>query len=377
MLPLLMSAVTNEKHNTPVIKLNQPDDSYKFKPLPKPSGSYPYHLALEDIQPASNQKLVFHMVGDTGGILNPDFQSKVAAEMSRQFNIAHVANDSPQFLYHLGDIVYHHGEAEHYYQQFFSPYRNYPAPVFAIAGNHDSDINPDNNVPYQSLDAFTAVFCDTASVEIGFCGDTGWKSMVQPNVYWTLQTPLANIIGLYSNTPKFGVIEKEQRNWFIEELKAAGAERPGKAILVCLHHAPYTADINHGSSLPMISFLEEAFEESGVRADIVFSGHVHNYQRFHKQYADGKILPFIVAGAGGFDQLHSIAERSNPGFSADHPLLRNVTLENYCENKHGFLKISLSRVDTGINLHGEYYTIPHQLTVEGHAELADSFDFCF
>ncbi|WP_256012266.1 metallophosphoesterase family protein [Desertivirga xinjiangensis] len=372
-----MSAVTNERHDTPVIKLNQPDDSHKFRPLPKPSGRYPYHLPLEDIQAASDQKLVFHMVGDTGGILNPDFQSKVAAEMSRQFNIANVAHDSPQFLYHLGDIVYHHGEAEHYYQQFFAPYRQYPAPVFAIAGNHDSDINPDNKIPYQSLDAFIAVFCDTASRKINFCGDTGWKSMVQPNVYWTLQTPLANIIGLYSNTPKYGVIENEQRNWFIEELKAAGAERPGKAILVCLHHAPYTADINHGSSLPMISFLEEAFEESGVRADIVFSGHVHNYQRFHKQYPDGKILPFIVAGAGGFDQLHSIATIDNPAFSAQHPLLQDVKLENYCENKHGFLKISLSRVEAGINLTGEYYTIPHQLTVEGHAELADRFNFCF
>ncbi len=372
-----MSTLDFPKHTTPVIKLNQPDDTYKFQPLPKPSGSYPYHLSAETNSPASQDKLVFQMVGDTGGKLNPDFQKKVAVEMSRQFQDCPEERDRPQFLYHLGDVVYHFGEAVHYDQQFFTPYCDYPAAIFAIAGNHDSDVNPDSEAPYQSLDAFRAVFCDSNAKKISFAGGTDWRSTTQPNVYWTLETPLANIIGLHTNVPKYGVIGDEQRDWFIQELIAANRQQQDKVIIVCLHHAPYSADVNHGSSLPMISFLEDAFRESGVRPDIIFSGHVHNYQRFHKNYPDGKILPFIVAGAGGFDELHGLARTDQDAYSPNHPLLQNVKLINYCENQHGFLKITLERTRSGIELTGEYYAIPHQIEPEAHATLADRFSYNF
>jgi predicted phosphodiesterase len=370
-----MSILDFPKHTTPVMKLNQPDDTYKFQPLPKPSGSYPYHLSADTRSPVSQDKMVFQMVGDTGGKLNPDFQKKVVTEMSRQFDDCPEESDRPQFLYHLGDVVYHFGEAVHYDQQFFTPYCNYPAPIFAIAGNHDSDVNPDSAAPYQSLDAFRAVFCDTDAKKISFAGSRDWKSRTQPHVYWTLETPLANIIGLHSNVPKYGVITDEQREWFIKELIAADHQRKEKAIIVCLHHAPYSADFNHGSSLPMIKFLEEAFLESGVHPDIVFSGHVHNYQRFHKHNPDGKILPFIVSGAGGFDELHALARTNQEMYSTDHPLLNNVKLINYCDNQHGFLKITLERYQGGIQLLGEYYAIPHQIAPDAHATLADRFTY--
>ncbi|MEZ0484433.1 metallophosphoesterase family protein [Fibrella aquatica] len=369
-----MSPLTIQKHTTPVIKLDQPDDSHKFQSLPKPTGSYPYRLSADAILPLNEDKLVFHMVGDTGGKANPDFQKQVATEMGRQFTDGLEERDRPQFLYHLGDVVYHFGEATHYYQQFFSPYSAYPAPVFAIAGNHDSDVNPGSEVPYRSLDAFSAVFCDTVSRKIGFCDDTDRKSMTQPNIYWTLETPLATIIGLYSNVPKYGVIGKDQRDWFVNELKVAASQQE-KAIIVCLHHAPYSADVNHGSSLPMISLLEDAFRESGVRPDIVFSGHVHNYQRFHKNYSDGAILPFVVAGAGGFDELHAIVQTHQKAYTTEHALVENVTLMNYCDTQHGFLKISLERTPEGISLSGEYYTIQHQLELKEHASLADRFTY--
>ncbi|ADB36904.1 metallophosphoesterase family protein [Spirosoma linguale] len=366
-----------QKHTTPVIKLNQPDDNYKFQSLPRPSGNYPYHLSADTILPLNEDKLIFHMVGDTGGKLNPSFQKKVALEMSRQVGYGLPASKCSQFLYHLGDVVYHFGEAAHYDQQFFSPYRDYPAPIFAIAGNHDSDVNPDSELPYQSLEAFHAVFCDTVSRTISFSSNSDWKSMIQPHIYWTLETPLANMIGLHSNVPKYGVIGKDQREWFIDELKAADRQRPDKAILVCLHHAPYSADVNHGSSLPMIRFLEDAFTESGVRPDIVFSGHVHNYQRFHKNYPDGTSLPFIVAGAGGFDELHELAQTDQKAYTTEHRLIKDVKLMNFCDTQHGFLKVTLERVDEGISLSGDYYTIPHQVEPQESAVLTDRFAYSF
>ena len=371
-----MALTSSRRYTSPVFKKDQPDDTYKFQPLPAPAGKYPYHLSLRDIRPAvSEEKLVFHMVGDTGSVRNPDFQRLVAGEMTRQYEAAPQAAERPQFLYHLGDIVYNFGEREYYQRQFFGPYQNYPGPIFAIAGNHDSDVNPAGKTPYKSLEPFMAVFCGTESRPVPFSGNNKRHSGLQPNVYWTLETPLANIIGLYSNVPKFGIITPEQRSWFIEELKTFRKERPGKALIVCLHHAPYSADINHGSSLPMIRFLEGVFEETGIRPDIVFSGHVHNYQRFEKRYAEGAVLPFIVAGGGGYDQLHPIADLDDKQFSGEDPLLDGVELMGYCDDKHGFLKITLEKGRAGLSLTGEYYAIPHTRPAEPApaASLADRF----
>ncbi|MFL9845510.1 metallophosphoesterase family protein [Flavobacterium rhizosphaerae] len=368
-----MSIPTDKKYNQPIVKLNQPDDSYKIQPLPLPSGEYPYHLEAEKIVDLPRHKFSFHMVGDTGGMRYPHGQQKVAEQMCRQVSGTD-AGEQPAFLYHLGDVVYHFGEAQHYNRQFFKPYAGYTNPVFAIAGNHDTDVNP-AVPPYNSLDAFTTVFCNAERCTIPFNNASERKSMVQPNIYWTLKTPLANIIGLHSNVPKYGYIGAEQRNWFIEELKRANKERPGKCIIVTIHHAPYSADENHGSSLEMITFLEEAFTESGVRPDIIFSGHVHNYQRFNKAYDDGKILPFVVSGAGGFDELHDLVTVGDPQYSPDNALLHNVNLESYLVMKHGFLKITLERTATGVALTGEYYIVPGD--GESNAIKMDSFKYVF
>jgi predicted phosphodiesterase len=363
----------SSKFSTPVFKKGQPDDSFKFRPLPKPAGEYPYHLDLEKVLPAvSGEKIVFHMVGDTGSVRNPDFQKLVAAQMIRQYDV----EDRPGFLYHLGDIVYNFGEAELYNRQFFEPYRHYPGPIFAIPGNHDSDVNPDNPVPYHSLDAFTEVFCGKQPHAVRFSDDIKRKGGVQPHVFWTLKTPLANIVGLYGNVTKFGVITEEQRAWFEEELKRANLERAEKALIVCIHHSAYSADINHGSSKTIIEFFQRAFEETKVKPDIVFSGHVHNYQRFHKHYEDGSMVPFIVAGAGGYDELHAIAAIDNHAFTGESPLFSNVDIQSYCDDKHGFLKITLEKTSKGLTLTGEYYTIPHEEILEADdlpAALADRF----
>jgi acid phosphatase type 7 len=362
------------KYKKPVFKKDQPDDTFKFQPLPEPTGSLPFHLDLSKITPALNtNKMVFHMVGDTGSIHGGLFQHKVVGEMLKQFETKSF-EEKPQFLYHLGDVVYNHGEAEQYFDQFFSGYENYPQPIFAIPGNHDSDINP-ARAPYKSLDAFIRVFCDTTSREVPFSRGSSRKSMTQPNVYWTLKTPLANIIGLYSNVPKFGVVTTVQREWFKQELIAANNERPGKAVIVCIHHAPYSADINHGSSQPMVDFLEAVFEETGVKPDVVFSGHVHNYQRFQKRYEDGKIVHFIVSGAGGYDVLHPVAYTNDDRFTSESSTFDDIQLVNYCDDKHGFLKISIEKGNLTPKLTGEYYTLSDEQNedLESKTELADTF----
>jgi predicted phosphodiesterase len=370
-----MSETTRNPRKRPVFKLSAIDDQEKFKPLPAPTGKHPYHLDIEKlITDLPEKQMVFHMAGDTGSLKSPDFQRFVAAEMGRQYHEAASPEEKPQFMYHLGDVVYNFGQAAEYYDQFFYPYQHYPGPVFAIAGNHDADVDPSDPVRPNTLDAFGSVFCATERKSIALAGDTGYKSNTQPNVYWTLQTPLADFIGLYSNVPKFGTITPEQQDWFINELKTSALNGNNKAMIVCIHHSPYSADTNHGSSIHMQAFFNDAFETAGVKPDVVFSGHVHDYQRFNKTYPDGKVLPFIVAGAGGYADLHKLAQPGDPEFPDDSKLLDDVILQNYCDDAHGFLKIKIKKEIEGLTLTGEYYTIPRELDNDGKAALYDTFE---
>ncbi len=354
-----------------VLKTEKIDDAHKFQSLPQPSGSYPYRLSVDDM--GNNEQLIFHVIGDTGGMEANDLQQEVVRQMTSQY-LNSASHERPSFLYHLGDIVYHYGEAEQYEAQFLTPFEQYPAPIYAIAGNHDSDINPESDEPYESLEAFYTAFCNTCPKTIHFAPDKQRKSQIQPHVYWTMQAPLATIIGLYTNVPKYGCIRKEQRSWFIKELQHAAKFSSEKALIVSLHHAPYSADFNHGSSLTMIEFLESAFEEAGVKPDVVFSGHVHNYQRFSKQYSDGKIVPYIVAGAGGFEELHTLADPADPAYYTNSPLLDQVHLENYCDNRHGFLKVSIEKSPFNFSIKGEYYTVPkNNSSANAESTLFDSF----
>lgn len=58
-----------------------------FEPLPRPLGEPPYHFDLETVVPGIGKKavglgkLVFHTVGDTGGVKSADYQAAVAAAM--------------------------------------------------------------------------------------------------------------------------------------------------------------------------------------------------------------------------------------------------------------------------------------------------------
>lgn len=350
------------RRKKPVFLADVVDDSHLFKALPRPTGEYPYRLDIRKLLGDKTwflkDRMTFHMVGDTGSARHSAFQALIASTLTQQAKRDVMLSNTPAFLFHLGDIVYNHGEASAYPKQFFVPYEDYPAPVFAIAGNHDGDINTDSELVYQSLDAFMDVFCDTYQRKIMFGKGSKRRSMVQPNVYWTLVTPLVHFIGLYANVTKHGTIAEDQYDWFVEELRHADSQRPNQAIIVCVHHAPYSADTNHGSSMPMIAFLEKAFNVANVKPDIVFSGHVHNYQRFTKTYEDGSTVPYVIAGAGGYADLHAVASASDTRVDDTQPVLNQVSLENFCDDRFGFLKIGIEKKEEGLVLVGEYYTIP-------------------
>ncbi len=339
------------------------NDSTCFQPLPQPTGTYPYRLDLKSVVGEKNydaiiktQKMVFHTVGDTGDEIDSHYQKLVAQNMATQFEENKTNN--PAFFYILGDVVYNFGEADKYGKQFYEPYQFYKAPIFAIPGNHDGDINPNTRNKMASLYAFKKYFCDDAQkIPTNTGNNIHRKTMIQPNVYWTLETPVANIIGLYTNVPQFGIVKRDQEEWLIHELRAAGKHQPQKALIITLHHAPFSMDTGHGPSYAMQNLLEKAYKISNVLPDLVLSGHVHNYQRFTKKIRDREI-PYVVAGGGGYLGLHGITDAYGGKIKTptkDIPFPETV-FESYFQNGHGFLRVSIDA--EALTLGGEYFALP-------------------
>jgi hypothetical protein len=329
---------------------NQP-----LRPLPAPSGLPPYHLSLDNILPAdlmaqirASGRIVFHVGGDTGGVRSPQPQQQVAMKMEDQFNLPNSA-DRPAFFYNLGDVVYYYGETSEYYPQFYEPYGHYPAPIFAIPGNHDGDVL-DPSTP--SLAAFVNNFCATAPHLTDQAGDVPRDAMTQPHVYWTLEAPFVTIIGLYTNVPEGGQIDDQQMAWFINELTSAPRE---KALIVAAHHPPYSADAHHGGSVYMKLLIEQVVQAAGRMPDMVLSGHIHNYQRFTRRVGDWEV-PYIVAGGSGYWHLHYMAHLPGGGeIAPPYPVPNtDVTLEAFQDRRHGFMRLVVGPK----GMAGEYFTVP-------------------
>lgn len=326
-----------------------------WRDLPPATGLPPFHLSLDTVLSAEalqtiqkSGRLVFHSVGDTGGVNTPTQIENVASYMEKDFANADLSLN-PSFFYHLGDVVYYDGETANYYPEFYEPYVTYPAPIVAIPGNHDGDVNPTTGE--SSLEAFVRNFCAQAPTHTPEARDAPRDAMTQPNVFWTLATPLATFIGLYSNCPEGGQIGPPQISWLESELKSAPANM---ALILAVHHPLYSAYGPHPGSLHLKDVLESACAAAGRVPDIVLTGHVHNYQRFTGTLA-GKELPFIVAGAGGYNaRLHTLHQSFHQTPLPIQMTGSDGTLENFCDSHHGYLLMQVTRK----NIQLEYYAVP-------------------
>jgi predicted phosphodiesterase len=287
-------------------------------------------------------KLVFHSVGDTGGVNTPTYIEGVSRFMELDMAFAK-RPDRPSFFYHLGDVVYYDGESANYWPEFYEPYLNYHAPIVAIPGNHDGDVNPVTGE--SSLQAFVRNFCAQSATVSPDNLDAPRRTMTQPNVFWTMNTPLVTIIGMYSNCPEGGQISDTQRSWFISELKAADPSLP---IILAIHHPIYSAYGPHPGSTRLKGLLEHSCAAAGRAPDVVLTGHVHNYQRFSAPLYNKKNVPFIVAGAGGYNKrLHVLGRVFHEARQkGKHPIRiqgEPEFLEDFNDSQHGYLRVTVTR----------------------------------
>jgi Calcineurin-like phosphoesterase len=299
-------------------------------------------------------QIVFHSVGDTGTVQGPTTQSLVSDKMVSDFTEGNPA-DVPSFLFHLGDVVYYFGEATYYYDQFYESYREYPAPILAIPGNHDGVVYPSDPAP--TLAAFLRNFCTPAAIQSPDSGGLLRTTMIQPGVYFTLEAPFVRIIGLYSNVLEDpGVISSQngqntvldgrQVAFLTAALNRVKSDNFTGAVIIAMHHPPFTGGSSHGGSPLMLQDVDGACKAAGVWPHAVFSGHAHNYQRYTRTVNNIQI-PFLVAGCGGHSPLSPMRETYRTPYKIDNTL----TLENYDATDYGYLRVVINAKTMRIEFH--------------------------
>jgi hypothetical protein len=350
----------------------------QLEPIPAVRSTAPMDLAsvigAGATQALQNSgKIVFHTVGDTGGIHNPEFQFAVADAM---------ADDSASgasFWYHLGDVVYYFGQDQYYFEQFYDPYRDYNAPIFAIPGNHDGAVFTGETT--QSLAAFVSNFCTSQPTRTADSQGAVRTTMDQPGVYFALNAPFVKFIGLYSNTGEGGTegviagptVGNAQLSFLQQQLAAAKAERDkgqGRALIIATHHPPFTGSAQHVPSPTMLKQIDEACTAAGIQPDMHLSGHAHLYERYTRTVG-GKQIPYLVAGMGGYYNLPGLkpGKRMTPPktpISGTDASGNPLTLVTYNDDTFGFLRITV----TAASITGVFVTVD---PTSGKTGVGDSF----
>lgn len=206
------------------------------------------------------------------------------------------------------DVIYPTGSGNEYGPKFFRPYKDYPAPIYAIPGNHDW---------YDGLGGFMRVFCDAPPLRPR--PDRGLRGLLwrkperidedkllearkqrsgpgqvafQPGSYWVIDTPSLLIVGV--DTGIRGDIDRDQTDWL---RKVSRDPRPkilvtGKPI--------YTRNDYKPSPLEDGGTIDDIVRDPAHRYVAAIGGDVHNYQRYPVRVGDRMIQYVVSGGAGAF-----------------------------------------------------------------------------
>ena len=323
--------------------------------IPKPIRNPPT-MSLDEIigQPnsasiAASGSITFHAAGDTGhaGGSTEDMQEFVAGAMTRDFNIAN-PDASPAFFLHLGDVNYYDNTDSGYHEQFYVPYKLYPGKIIAIPGNHDGELfkfDGKSTGQTDTLQAFQRNFVQPAPSVPAGAGSIYRQMVSQPGVYWLLNAPFVDIVGLYSNVaenPGFlsgPSIGTKQTDWLGRTLSGIAAARQNgtrKALFLAVHHPPLS-DGSHGSSTDMLAEIDRICQASRIMPDVVLAAHSHDYQaytRFVSFQGREMQIPFLVAGGGGRGLSPHVAKATGAR-TGDHSF--DKSLRDY-----GYLKVTVT-----------------------------------
>jgi len=218
---------------------------------------------------------------------------------------ARLLDSIPGSVFALGDNAYPNDSDDDYVACYQTTWGRHRKRTHPVPGNHDYDVRGGSG--------YFAYFGVAA-------GEPGAG-------YYSYDLGDWHIIALNSNLDMSpGSL---QERWLRTDLAA----HPTRCTLAYWHYARFSSGTTHGSD-PQTQPLWQALYEAG--ADVVLSGHEHNYERFAPQTPDGKADPargirqFVVGtGGGGAYRLGPPIANSETG-SAEYGVLKlTLTTQAY------------------------------------------------
>jgi hypothetical protein len=261
------------------------------------------------------------------------------------------AGDGTAFMVICSDVIYPSGDVNEYLGKFYFPYKDYPAPIYALPGNHDW---------YDDLTSFMFHFCGARPLPrrpaVGGAGVSRWiqgvlwrrprmvepaviaagralrpSACLQPGPYFAIETGPLRVVGI--DTGILGGIDADQAAW----LRRVSSESPkpkvlltGKPIYVDGKYVPGRISGEDGT-------VDDVVRDPSHNYVAAIGGDVHNYQRYPVKMPDGRVIQYVVAGGGGafMHATHHIPRVSLDGVSEEefqcYPL-RGDSLSMYASN---------------------------------------------
>jgi 3',5'-cyclic AMP phosphodiesterase CpdA len=276
----------------------------------------------EQTQPVQLQLQVstpFHFVAYGDSRFHDPMDTKAANPPVRQALVQAIAQASPAFISFGGDIVYngYDGDDWKVWDAETAVWRANKIPIYPALGNHD--LHGDERV---ALSNYFQRFPD-----------------LKNSRYYSVRAANALMLVLDSSLDE---ASGPQGQWLSAEL----ADIAGDVdfVFIVLHHPPYTSSSDaekfggghsaRAREQELAKMLEA--RQKNVRARIVvFSGHVHNYER----HEHGGVTYFVSGGAGA--HAYPIERAAEDPFQSKevnyHYLLVEVD--------RGILKITMRRLD--------------------------------
>jgi PKD repeat protein len=236
------------------------------------AGIYSAGLKVVDDSGATNSSSHSVVVGNTG-LVFVGAGDIADCSPGAQTTAAIIAQYPTAAVFTLGDNAYENGSPSNYSQCYDPTWGTFKDRTRPAPGNHDYN----------------------TSGAAGYFGYFGASAGPAGRGYYSYDLGGWHIISLDS---EIGIdAASAQATWLKQDL----ADHPVACTLAYWHKPLFTSGSNHGPEVPMRTLFTILYDAG---ADIVLSGHNHQYERFAPQRPDGTLddskgIREFVAGTGG------------------------------------------------------------------------------
>src|SRR6202047_1559078 len=281
------------------------------------------HLqALPETQPVELQLQVsppFHFVVYGDSRFHDPKDTEAANPPVRQTLVRAIAQTDPAFVSFGGDIVYNGDDVDDWkvWDSETTVWREKKIPIYPALGNHD--LHGNEKV---ALANYFQRFPD-----------------LKNSRYYSVRIANALLLVLDSSLDE---IAGPQGQWLTQKLDNVPDDVD--FVFIVLHHPPYTSSSDekkfgggHSARSPEHKLAKtlEARQQNLRARIVVFSGHVHNYER----HEHGGVTYFVTGGAGA--HAYPIERAADDPFQSKEVNSHSLQVEV----DHGSLKITMHRLD--------------------------------